>query len=134
MGLLELVEQDDAVRLAADALGELPAFLVADVSRRRADEARDCVPLLVLAHVDADDGILVAEDDLRQGFGELRLPHAGRAEEEEGGDGVPAVLEPRPRQSHRLAHRPDRLGRPAVDGDGLPGGVLRARRPGHRHP
>ena len=67
------------------------------------------MPLLVLAHVDADDGILVAEDDLRQGLGELRLPHAGRAEEEEGGDGVPAVLEPRPRQSHRLAHRPDRL-------------------------
>ena len=45
--LLDLVEQDHAVRLAADGLGELAALFVADVAGRRADEARHVVPLHV---------------------------------------------------------------------------------------
>src|ERR1044072_928061 len=39
--LLYLVEEDDAVGASADCLGQLPALLVADVSRRRAYHARD---------------------------------------------------------------------------------------------
>ena len=37
--LLDLVEEHHAIRLAAHDLGELAAFLVTDVARRRADEA-----------------------------------------------------------------------------------------------
>ena len=41
--LLDLVEEDDRVGLAADLLGELAALVEADVARRRADEAaRPC--------------------------------------------------------------------------------------------
>ncbi len=47
--LLDLVEQDQRVGLAPDALGELPALLVADVARRRADQLGDRVLLHVLA-------------------------------------------------------------------------------------
>ena len=47
--LLDLVEQDQRVGLAADALGELAALLVADVARRRADQLGDGVLLHVLA-------------------------------------------------------------------------------------
>src|SRR5208283_4531821 len=39
MGLLDLVEEDDGIRPAADGLGELAALVVADVARRRSDEA-----------------------------------------------------------------------------------------------
>ena len=46
MGLFDLVEQDDAVRPATNGLGEDAPFAVADVARRRALEARDCVGLL----------------------------------------------------------------------------------------
>jgi len=38
MRLLDLVEQHDAVGPTTHRLGELPAFLVADVAGRRADE------------------------------------------------------------------------------------------------
>ena len=34
MGLLDLVEEHDGVRPAADRLGELPTLLVADIPRR----------------------------------------------------------------------------------------------------
>ena len=49
VGLLDLVEQHDAVGLAADGLGQHAALAVADVAGRRALEARDGVRLLVLA-------------------------------------------------------------------------------------
>ena len=84
--LLDLVEQHDRVRAAAHRLGELPALLVADVARRRADEARHVVLLLVLRHVDADHRPLVVEEEVGERAGELRLPDARRAEEQERAD------------------------------------------------
>ena len=86
VGLLDLVEEHDGVGLAPHGFGELAAFLVADVARRRADEARHGVLLHVLAHVDADHVVFVVEESFGQGLGELGLADAGRAEEEEGAD------------------------------------------------
>ena len=79
MGLLDLVEQDDRVRPAADLLGELAALLVADVARRGADQPRDVVLLHVLRHVDLDQGVGVAEHEFGQRLGQQRLADAGRA-------------------------------------------------------
>ena len=74
--LLDLVEQDHGVGLAAHLLGELPALLVAHVARRRADQPRDRELLHVLGHVDADQRVLVVEQELRQRPGQLGLAHA----------------------------------------------------------
>ncbi len=41
--LLHLVEQHDAVRAPTHGLGQIAALLVADIARRRADQARDRV-------------------------------------------------------------------------------------------
>ncbi len=56
MGFFDLVQEDDGVGAAADLLGELAAFLVADVAGRSADQPRDVVLLHVLGHVDLDRG------------------------------------------------------------------------------
>ncbi len=77
--LLDLVEQDDLVRPAANRLGERAAFLVADVARRRADQPRDRVLLHVLAHVDADERRLVVEQEARERLRQLGLADARRA-------------------------------------------------------
>ena len=61
MRFLDFVEKDDGVRPTADGLGELTAFFVADVAGRRADQTRDGEFLHVLAHVDLDERVLVAE-------------------------------------------------------------------------
>src|ERR671922_198128 len=66
VGLLDLVEQDDRVRLAAHGLGQLAALVVADVARGRADEPGHGVLLHVLRHVDLDHRVLVAEQELRE--------------------------------------------------------------------
>ena len=73
VGLLDLVEQDDRVALAADRLGQLATLVEADVAGRRADQAADVVALHELAHVDLDQGVLAAEHELGEGLGQLRL-------------------------------------------------------------
>ena len=93
MRLLDLVEEDDGVGPAADGLGQLAAFVVADVARRRADQARDGVLLHVLAHVDADHGVLVVEEEFGEGARGFGLADAGGAEEDEAADGLLGIAE-----------------------------------------
>ena len=86
--LLDLVEQDHAVGAPAHGLGELPAFVVADVARWSADQPADGVALHVLAHVDADHRPLVVEQELGERLRGFRLAHARGAEEQERADGA----------------------------------------------
>ena len=55
VSLLDLIEQDDTVRGAADPLSEHTAFAEANVARRRPLEARDSMRFLVFAHVDGEE-------------------------------------------------------------------------------
>ena len=107
--LLDLVEEDDRVRAAAHRFRQLAALVVADVAGRSADEARHRVPLLVLAHVDADHRLLVVEHELGERAGELRLADAGRAEEDERADRPIGVLQAGARAAERVRDRGDRL-------------------------
>ena len=109
MRLLDLVQQDHGVGLAPHGLGQLAALVVADVSRRRADQAADGVALLVLAHVDTGHHRLVVEEELRQRLGELGLAHAGGAQEEEGADGPVLVGQAGAAAAHGVGHGRDGL-------------------------
>jgi hypothetical protein len=82
--LLDLVEQDHAVRLATHGFGQVAALFVADVARRRADQAGDGMLLHELAHVDADQMVLAVEHELGQRLAQLGLADARRAQEQEG--------------------------------------------------
>ena len=95
VGLLDLVEQDDRVRLAAHGLGELAALVVADVARRRADEPGHGVLLHVLRHVDLDHRVLVAEQELGERARQLGLADARGAEEDERAGRALRVLDAR---------------------------------------
>ncbi len=119
VGLLDLVEQHHRVRPAAYRLGELAALLVADVAGRRADQAGDRVLLRVLAHVDADHGPAVVEEELGQGPGELGLADAGRSEEEERADRAVGVGQAGPAAPDGVGDRGDRFvlaDHPGVEG------------------
>ena len=91
--LLDLVQQDQAIRTAAHGLRQLPALVVANVAGRRADHARDGVTLLVLAHVQPDHRVLIVEHELGQSAGQLGLTNARRAEEDERADRPVRVLQ-----------------------------------------
>ena len=93
MRLLDLVEQDDLIGAPAHGLGERAALFIADIAGRRADQPRDGVLLHIFAHVDADHGVLVVEQELGERAGELGLADAGRAQEHERADRPVRVLQ-----------------------------------------
>src|SRR3546814_6417065 len=72
VGLLDLVEQHHREWLAPHGLGELAALLVADVAGGRAHQPGDGVLLHVLRHVEADHGVLVAEQRSEEHTSELQ--------------------------------------------------------------
>ena len=86
-------------------LGQLAALVVADVAGRRADQPRDRVPLLVLAHVEPHHRVLVVEHELGERAGELGLADARRAEEDERADRPVRVLQPGARAAQRVRDR-----------------------------
>ena len=88
VGLFDLIEQHNAVGVAAHGLGQLAALLIADVSRRRTDQTRDAEFLHILGHVDTDHVLLVVKQGLRQRLGQLGLADARGAEEQEAADGA----------------------------------------------
>src|SRR3954453_13838161 len=106
--LLDLVEQQHAVGLAPHGLGQLAALVVADVARGRADQAADRVLLHVLGHVDPDHRLLVAEEELGEGAGELGLADPGRAEEDERAGRALRVLDPGAGAADRFGDGGDR--------------------------
>ena len=75
--LFDLVEKQDAIRIAAYLLGELPAFAVANVAGRRANHLGDGMALHVLAHVEPNETLFVVEKKLGESLRELRLADAG---------------------------------------------------------
>ena len=107
--LLDLVEQDQAVGLAPHRVGQLPAVVVADVARRRADQPRHGVPLHELRHVEPDHVVVRAEHEVRQRAGQLGFAHAGGAEEHEDADRAARILESGAGAAHGFGQRDDRL-------------------------
>src|SRR6185369_1208597 len=68
-------------------------FFVSDVSRRRADQLADAVLFHVLRHVEANQRLLAAEHELRQGARDFGLADAGGSEEQERSDRTVGRLE-----------------------------------------
>ena len=108
-GLLDLVEQHDGERTAADRLGQLAALLVADVARRRADQPRDGMLLAVLRHIDTHHRPLVVEQVTGEGPREFGLADAGRPEEDERTDRPVRIREAGTRPDDGLRDRRDRF-------------------------
>src|SRR5215471_1085106 len=109
MRLLDLVEQHHGVRSAAHLLGELAAFVITDVTGRRADHARNRMLLLILAHIDADHGLVVVEQVLGQGAHQLGFADAGGAEKNEAADRPIWVAEPGPVAQNGVGNKADGL-------------------------
>src|SRR5699024_4035283 len=88
VGLLDLVEKHDGERLTADLLGELAALLVADVSGGSTEETGGGEAVVELTHVDLDECVVLAEEELGECLRQLGLTDTRRAGEDEGTGGT----------------------------------------------
>ena len=83
MGLLDFVEEDDRIGLAPHCFGQFPALAVADIPGGSAQDLGYAVAFHKLAHIEADQSVLVAEKFLGQNLGGQGLADAGRTEKKE---------------------------------------------------
>src|SRR5690606_35058116 len=83
VGLLDLIEEHDGEWTAANLLGQLSAFFVADVARRGTEQTGNGVLLRVFGHVQGDQCFFFTEQELCQRLGQLSLAYAGWAGEDE---------------------------------------------------
>src|SRR3990172_6895048 len=111
VGFLDFIEDHNGIRSAAERLGELPGLFIAHVSRRRADQPANRMPLHKLGHSQLDEGFFAAEEEARHRLGKLCLADAGRTEENERANWPARVFKPCPRPAHGF-------------GDGLDGFLL----------
>ncbi len=88
MRLLDFIKENHAIRPAADGFGQLAAFFVTDVSRRRANQARHGVLFLIFRHVDADQRAFVVKEILREEHeASSVLPTPGRSQKNKAANG-----------------------------------------------
>src|SRR4029434_7995629 len=90
-----LVEKDDRVRIVSQLVRENSTALAASDAARHPDQlVNGRAPVLVLRHVYPDHLLLIAEQELRHGFGEFGLADAcGTEEQEDAIRPIEAVLE-----------------------------------------
>src|SRR5437660_7461315 len=93
MRLLDFVQQDDRVRSALYAFGELSTLLVANVSRRRTNQLRDRMLFHELGHIEANQSLFRAEHELRQRARDFGLADARWSKEQERADRPVRVLQ-----------------------------------------
>src|SRR5712691_5550682 len=106
MRLLDLVEQQHAMRMLVDAVGQEPALVEADITGRRADQPRDGVPLHVFRHIEADQLDAHAGGQLLRHLG---LADAGRAGEQIAADRLFRLAQSGASKLDRRRQRHDRL-------------------------
>src|SRR5262249_8870919 len=95
-------EKYDCIRPATNALGQIAAFLVADVSRRSSNQPRDRVFFHVLRHIDSNCRTLIVKQKLGECSRSLCLSDAGRSEEHENADRPIAILQAGSRSPNRV--------------------------------
>ena len=83
MRLLDFVEQQHAMRMLVDGVGQQAALIEADIAGRRADQPAHRVALHIFRHVEAHELDAERCRELARGF---RLADAGRAGEEIAAD------------------------------------------------
>ena len=86
MSLLDFVEDDDRIRLAADGFGQLTGFIIADITRRSTNQAADAVAFHEFGHVNLNQGVFGTKHLVSQGFRKLSFANTGRSKEHERPD------------------------------------------------
>ena len=84
MRLLDFVEQNDRIRIALHALRQLAALLITDIAGGRTDQLGHRMLLHKLRHVEADQILFAAKEELGESAGDFGFTDAGGSEEQEG--------------------------------------------------
>ena len=109
VSFLYLIEKHHRVRCLADLIDQQTTLFVTYISRRRSVQQSDRVLLLELRHIESQQRTLVAEEELRQCFRQLRLTGSRRTKEEERTHRLTFLVQTRTSLKHSVQHFLDRM-------------------------
>src|SRR5260370_12947947 len=104
MRFLNFIKKDPRIWAAAHRFGELATFLIADVTRRRTDQARGGEFFHVLGHVDLNERVGIAKHEFGQCASEIGFAHAGWTEKDKRTDRTPRILQLGPPTPQRFSY------------------------------
>ena len=109
VGLLNLVEKHHGERLTPHLFGKLAALFVANIAGGRTEQAGGGEPVVELAHVDLDQGVILTKQEVRKRFRKLGFTHTGGAGENKRTGGTPRILQTGAGTANRPRHCLDRI-------------------------
>ena len=102
--LLDFIEEHHRIRFPPHGFGQLSAFIIAYVARRRSNQTGDGMLFLILAHVDTRHQGFIIKQVFRQSFRQLGLTYTRRTEEDERTDRAFRVLQSRTAPAHGIRY------------------------------
>ena len=93
MGLLDFIEKNNGIRFSPHGFGQLSAFLITHISRRRPDQSGYGIFLHILTHIYPYHVVFIIKKSGRQCLGQLRLTYAGRPQKQERTDRLAGILD-----------------------------------------
>ena len=106
MRFFDFIEQNHRVRLATHGFGQIAAFFITHIARRRADQSRDRMLFHELGHINADQMIFGIEQKFRQRFAQFSFAYARGSEKQERAIRPLRVTQPCTRATYRIRHQP----------------------------
>src|ERR1017187_10534495 len=93
VSFFDFVEEHYGIRTAADGFGEHAALAIADVAGRRALQSGNGMGFLELRHVDADEVLFAAIEEVGESQSGFGLADTGGAGQKEDADGAAGIVE-----------------------------------------
>ena len=109
MSLLDFIQQHDRIGTTPDGFGQNSAFAIADISRRRAFQSGDGMRFLEFRHVDGDQVVFAAVEQVgkrQRGFG---FPDAAGAHQHEDAKRLARIVEAGAAGLNTLADQSERV-------------------------
>ncbi len=104
MGFFDFIEEYNRIGFTPNGFGELSAFVIAYIARRRTYQPANGMTLLVFTHVYAGHGIFVIEQEFAQSLGQFGFSDSGGTQEDERADGLALIAKSGAAASYGITH------------------------------
>ena len=92
MSFLDLVQQNHGIRFPTNSLCQLTTFIISHVPRRRPDQPRNRMTLLILGHINTGHQGFIVKQELCQCLRQLGFTDTRGSEEDKRPNGTFRIL------------------------------------------
>src|SRR5258708_28786161 len=91
MGFLNLIKEQNTIRMATDKLCQLSTIFITDIARRGTQQASGMVPLHKFRHIQSQERAFIVKKCSRQCSRQFAFANSGRSYKKKRTDGTPPI-------------------------------------------